>query len=523
MPITTPCQDDRYIIALYSEDEDGAVTDRINLADGASYAVGPGAVYAPPPKQKVSRGADSIYRHGSDVVRARYSNSAVEIRELSIMGTPEILAERVMRLTTMLEKARLRQERGWGERVFIERDWRYSTYYAWDVDPGPEYFYETVDVLKKEVFRGEFVPPREDVGGILRDGVLAPCRLNLECYPFWQGRERNVVFEYTVDNYVCEVYPPGERNYINVDGGDLPGDAPCLLRVRAENISPSGVIRNLRMGIKKQCWPLTSPCCDDLVYQTEDADVFGTDTVPHIGDPDFACDAGARVTPSNANNVLRLTWAIGQDLLPQGTYKPFLRIRNGTVARTVLAQFRLLDAPSGADAYVGPQVDIPVIGAGATGFVMLDMGLVTVPPGLVGDWYTPGGYILDIWTESDAGAGTVDIDYLLLLPVEGGLKLEQFATSTAGNGAYFTVGTVWEADGFANPPKIAMYYPALMIWVGRPIDDLGFAAYLEPGFDHCFVFSVDEWVAAGVDKPYNVLTSLLKVTMDIIPQYMYIR
>ncbi len=516
-------QEDRYILSIYSEDEDGIITDRVNLTDGKSYGIGPGAVFAPPPPQKVVEGADSAYRHGHDVVRVRYDNSTVDIRSLIIMGDrPEILAQRIRRITTLLEKTRYRQERGWGERVYVERDWRYSTYSAWDIDPAPEYFFEDVTVLRKEVLRGEFMPPRESVTEIIGKGLEGNCRLTLQCYPFWQGLIQNVVLEYTIDNHTCDVYPPAKRNYVNLDRNDLLGDAPCLMRVRLELVS-AGNVRNLRMGVKRLCFPNTAPCCSDLTYQTEDYHALGADTALQSAPAEMSCDTGVRVTPSNANNVERVEWRVEGDTMSQGTYRVFLLIKNRDNARTVLAQFRLRSYPAeNAEVFVGDQIEVTTYTAAK--FAMLDLGLVTIPPENMGTWYPyPDEYGFEVWTESDAAAGTIDIDYLLLLPVEGGLKLEQFGIGLTGFFTFFVTDAVWEMNGFLNPPVANLYYPPGEYWAGPLLDDLGDAAALQPGFDHCLVFNADNWSAPGDNKAYSDLNLQFKVTVDVLPQYMYIR
>jgi len=521
MPV---CQDARYLLALYSEDEDGNVTDRIEFAKGGDYGVGPGAVYTPPPPQKVARGADSAYRHGSDMVRARYDNSAVEIRDLTLKGTAEILAGRVQRVTTMLEKARLRQERGWGEKVYVERDWRYSTYYAWDVDPGPEYFYETVDILRKEVYRGEFVPPMEDVGDIIGRGVLAPCRLNLECYPFWQGRERNIIFKYDINNHLCDAYPPAYRNYVNIDGDDLPGDAPCLVRVRVTNETAGGgarSIRLLRMGIKRQYYPLSTHCCDSLTFQAEDGEFGAVDTdASLLTSADCSCGYGVRVTPSDTDNHVRVNWDITAATFPEGEYRCLLRVRNNASARTILAQFRYTFA---AWEWLGDQVEVPTHTVAE--FVMVDLGKISIPPVRMGG-RTPNTYTLWIKLQSDAASGTIDLDYLLLLPIEGGLKLTRFKlypyAPVANMFTYFVANITCEYNGFLEPPLTGLVDLAADRWYDSPEDDLGFAAYLEPGKDHCLVFSADEWDNTE-QLSVNLLDTDMEITVDIIPQYLYIR
>jgi len=462
-----------YEVTLKLE-EDGEVLDAVELTDGVSFSLGPGAVSAPPPPLRESWGADNFYRHGSDLVRAVYGNSSVRIR-LSVLG-PDIASvkDNLHRIMRMLELARLRQVRGRGPKVKIYRGF------------GDR-------VVSKEVFSGRLTPAAEDVAALVKDGILS-ATLDLVCYPFWQGEESCLVDWTTVQNHDNGTDP----YYVDVSGDEIEGTAPGLLRLDIQNISASSsAYLRCRIGLMVS----RSAASFFAIRQCEDWSAGFDASV--VSGTEFSQGEAVRVSPSSTENLFRLHSIETAGWPPPGSYRVFVRARNNDTDRVVKLQLGL--GTSQKEYYRTEQVEIPTIATGAL-FRMVDLGVITVPP-----WRTHISWqlVFNLYGQSDAASGSYDLDYLLFLPLDQSKLLK--------------LG--WPYPFFLEvnnlePPPVTNVISTTNLFYDLPDSDLGFLGELWPGLDHRFFFSVDEYYSGGV--PVNALDSQMRVYIGYIPQWLFV-
>lgn len=464
-----------YEVTLKLE-ENGEVLDAVELTDGVSFSLGPGAVSAPPPPLRESWGADNFYRHGSDLVRAVYGNSSVRIH-LSVLG-PDVASvkDNLHRIMRMLELARLRQVRGRGPKVKIYRGFGNR-------------------IVSKEVFSGRLTPAAEDVAALVKDGILS-ATLDLVCYPFWQGEEACLVDWTTVQNHDNGTDP----YYVDVSGDEIEGTAPGLLRLLVENFSSSGnpYVR-LRVGLiasREASSYLAIQQCEDWVLVFDAAVVSGSE---------FSQGEAVRVTPSDTTNVARIAYNAPLGWPPPGSYRVFVRARNNDTDRTVKLQLWM--GTSAREYYRTPQVEIPTPAFG-TLWKMVDLGVIEVPP-----WRTSCNWRIsfDLFGQSDAASGSYDLDYLLFLPLDQS-KLMSFEV--------FPHAYALEVYGLEPPPMTYLRSIIPGHFYDLPVSDLGYMGELWPGLDHRFFFSADE--DPGVGEPVNELNSIMRVYIGYIPQWLYV-
>lgn len=233
----------------------------------------------------------------------------------------------------------------------------------------------------------------------------------------------------------AELIQPGAPQPMYWDISDVKGDVEASLRIHEDTLvfyDSTFLIATRRRG---------NPANVEHVLQAEAA-TQGTDTTTQTFDPVMSGSAAnnySRCTFGTIAMTARLTWA-NWPTLPsvdaRGTYRALLRCRQNTPADAINIQLSLYLAGSSS----GPTLSTVAM-PNISGFVILDMGLVQMPYGVDPVTNGPSGIELEnepfglrISAQRVSGAGTLDMDYMLLIPADDQLAIVDVGDDTDGGG-----------------------------------------------------------------------------------------
>ena len=231
-----------------------------------------------------------------------------------------------------------------------------------------------------------------------------------------------------------------------------------------------------------------------LEMSTEQATGVTTTMSWTFSSADFAIHAIALKTVAAGSPII-LTKSVATP--PKGIYTVLGRVQNPDGKNLKVAM---------GHAYGGVTVDPSVasdyadIATSKTGWHILDIGTLVVPPASLPDGATIGTLTLRLTMYSADGAGDLDVDWILLLPVDEGVA---YATKTAGT-------DVVVIDTITNLASLSLWNIS-NVFQSRP-EQRGGMITVDPGGTRIYLVD-DDGSDAGITEGW-------KVSAKVVPQYL---
>jgi hypothetical protein len=378
------------------------------------------------PEQKEVWGGDSIYAQGAQLVQASFGNRQAEIK-FNITGlTRDELIQNVARIDRILERAK--------RRSIEERGTRVELVYAWA---------ETTNVTYFEVISGKLEFP-EDVMSVdqvhQKQGdrfVIYDFTVTLVMYPFaypvspvtgtaipakLTNLHGSNVLTVQVDNRNDNQHD----NFVEIDGNQLPGAYPLPITLNIVGDSGEGEkTGKIYIGVRQGDL--------DFVPILEDAaSSFRIGNVGTTSDPDYssggtysnlvhsATDPNNTKPPIQPAVLARWSLTDQQAEKTQGAFRIFGKVRDGSFWDQN-ANYALAICYQGVILHQ-TEWRTPL----DTTISLFDFGTVFLPPWMGANQGLAGFDIeLKIWRKI-YGTTTVKLDYLALLPQDGGYRVLQY-------------------------------------------------------------------------------------------------
>lgn len=283
----------------------------------------------------------------------------------------------------------------------------------------------SADVWRSEIIKGR-AEPRSDAltyGYWSNDTMFAPVYLERKNY--WEGAEVQLALTNpngtaTTDalavlnsNDAGGTAPALRVNYVDIAGTAVLGDLPGATRLEMTN--SGGTVQTYRPAVIWIGQNYTNPATYTYLYEGEAGTVTGgTATSAATMSGGYYATSGA----FTGANVVMYRWSIPSAVSVAAAGRPFhavMKMTSSTYNASKYYRLRILsDIGSGVTEWTGPAVYI----GPSTGYLILDLGLLYLPPNLS----TAGiaDYKLEL-VGSQVGTDTsgLGIDYLMLLPADG--------------------------------------------------------------------------------------------------------
>ncbi|MEU4640823.1 hypothetical protein [Micromonospora sp. NPDC023814] len=343
-------------------------------------------------------------------------------------------------------------------------------------------------------------------GSVTWDPFLMQATAVIPAEPFAYGL-REALPQVTVYN---DPAAPANGGYFDVVSPKGDVETPLFLRLEQGSITD---FRQSIIAVRRRGTPSLMP----LVAQAESM-ALGTDAaLGAAGDPAMS---------GSGQNYVRVSFSTSTALIPRvsvlnwpaagpdarGTYRAFLRVRQSNPTESMTLR---LEAVGGG--WMSESV-VPAVGPG-TAADYVDMGLVQIPTGAdpVTDGYSgvtlstqsPGFHV---YVGRSSGAGTLDIDHLLLVPADDRLCLISWP---ADSGLTALVLDSARTMAYAVGSGGEVRRPAQQV----PI--VGAPPMVSPGVANRIVFVQD--TGALQSDAANRLTSTTVITPYYWPRYLYVR
>lgn len=240
------------------------------------------------------------------------------------------------------------------------------------------------------------------------------------------------------------------ENYVAIDGADVDGVLPTPARIEITNTYATDILANVIVGHNVYADP------DDLVPELE---CEGALTDVGAVYTDVTCAGGEYVLLNMAaTRELLLTWTISSEVLSSCRGR-FFRL-----------WLRCQDKPA-ADTYLTPKMilgigTLQVVAEGQetklnTGQVLQDLGVLQIPPYLMGDTGVLFQMDLALYGRS-ASLGTLAVDFLYLMPLDGYRELRPRGYGMAQDITLVDDGiadSIWvQGYGIGSDELIGLYY-----------------------------------------------------------------
>lgn len=443
---------------------DAAPTVRLNLNDQSKFFLNLQPDFSPPPLKRVV--ISTLLRDGAEIPASAYDNRVIRL-SVDIQGSSkDDLATQLQKLNRELDRRNniLKWQPHNATSPVFFRTFRSPDYSLNTGGPG-------------------------EVGEVVN---IYTASLEIIAEPFAYGLKVVAVAAATVNNNPAAGSNP---QYVDVTG--VTGDVatPAYIETSGFGQGFGQLIASRRHG--------TPP---HIFFQAE-AMTQGTDTTTQAND---AAYSGA------GNNYSKCTFATSTTLgtrlstadFPRasptvddrGTYRVFVRVKKSTAGDVVKMRYRLTSPD-----VTGPTVTIPNVN-----LILLDLGLLQIPPGAdpVFDGYNNTQWVfskcmLSIDAERTSGTGTLNIDYVLLIPADEELCIAGLAGASAiGN-------LLWDGPlNFLRPANAA----AALTTIAR----VGNIPLLAPNQTNRFHYLRQ---VVGADAVADTAT----ITVAFWPRFLYIR
>jgi len=336
------------------------------------------------------------------------------------------------------------------------------------------------------------------------------CTVVIPAKPFAIGTREDLASSVTVNND-----PAAGSNGLLLDVTGVKGDVETPLLMEYTDSSTIGFRPGLVVGVR----PGSSPY--PAIFRQAESLTQGTDTSTSA-DATFSGGSKSRVTFATVATMFgRLSGSFPTATVPAGAenigvYRVFVRAAKTVGGDVIKAQTVVSTVSSAA---LGPKV---IVNAGSTAAAMVDLGTISI-----NDWAprVPGygsgtAYRLEstptvsIQAERTSGSGSLDIDYVLLVPADYRLGAWGAITTATGSADLAVVDSVNESIYGA---KATTGTPGL--YSGPPTPLVGAFPYVKPG-DNRLVMAV---TTAASPSTGNVITTVLTMTLRYWPRYTYVR
>jgi hypothetical protein len=404
----------------------------------------------------------------SHVVGATYKpasgsgETVTETIEIVLEGTPEQILADIEQMEDDLVKAKVYQDTRFGSLVYLEAK-----------------THEDESTWRTELIGGRV---ERSMPNMVSKGALIAA-LIIERVNYWEseagtllplsnpnGTDVTTGIHVFAGNDGKMVGDDHLKNYVDIDGDDVGGTLPGRVDVRMTVMGTETSIQHAMLGLNYNSEPATL----QHTIEGEDATWGATEMID--------VDASGMA-------VGRLSWASGDTWTLAGTW-------NLSAAQTIAAKgnwFRILGRLVTACEGLRTRVVVSYLGTeiGRGGDVTLSddltvtFGHVRIPPWMVGvTSQMMEGVTLELWVYDPDGAGTMEIDYLTLLCIDG-LRDYLVMFGNLGGGETLIDGLDWcgiaSATGYARGSVLV---------IGE--------MYLKPKTDQRLVLVLDNAKTVGV-------------------------
>jgi hypothetical protein len=455
------------------------------------------------PEQKEVWGGDSIYAQGAQLVQANFGNRESVIQFNVTGATRDELIQNVARIDRIIERAK--------RHSIEERGTRVELMYAWD---------ETENVTYFEVVSGKLEWPQdtmsvEQVHQKISDRwIIVNFTLTLVLYPFAypispvSGTPTDVKLSnlHGTDQteLVAHNYNDGSHdNFVEIKASQLPGAYPLPLKLTIKGDSGEAEkTGKIYIGVRQ----------DDLAFVPileDNVATFRIGNVTPTSDPDNSSggtySALAHTTVSSPNPIVSATlatWTLSDAQVDatQGAFRIFGKVKHGSYW-DANANYSLAIIDS-ATSTVLHQTEwrTPL----DTTISLFDFGTVFLPPWAGSNQGLSSLKIrLNIWRKT-YGTTTINLDYLALLPQDGGYRVLQYRGGGLGELEY-VIDDAWEKSVYHK--KTDGKQSGLPFGLMPPLT-------LKPGITQRIYFIME-----GINGSSEI-GRRLKVSVGVVPTYM---
>jgi len=405
--------------------------DGTNTADfmKEDYLLANGGLSIPPPTKKQIWGGTSINAQGSYLVATSWENRAIKIKFQITGTTRDELANRATAIERFLKTARSRSITKSGPKVELQ--------YQWDGATNKSYF-EVIDGTLKwpeDTMSVEQVHQRTASTRY----VIYDFELELTCSPFAQkisivnptrtpmpltnGNGTDVTSGLVIYNH--DDSTSGHDNWVEIDAADIDGEEFTKTIIRlVGNSGESEKIGKIYIGAR------IGSVLFKHVLEAEDYEYRIGSNSPTL-DADYSSGGYWLALPYTGNTeqtLIRWGLTAGETLATKGPFRFFGRCKDGSHWPTT-ANFRIR-VLYGTESLYESEWRKPINSLTE----LLDFGTIYMPPWLIGDFASMQSLKIEIQAKGDAVATsfTLDLDYLTLLPQDGGYRTLHYRVSGLG-------------------------------------------------------------------------------------------
>ena len=399
------------------------------------YQLADGGLEISIPEQREVWGGDSIFAQGEQLVQASFGNREAVVL-FSVTGvTRDELIQNVARIDRILERAK--------RRSIEERGTRVELVYAWDQTANTTYYEVVSGRLEwpQNTMSVEQVHQKKDDRWIIADFTVT-----LVLYPFAYPvspvsgsaqpvKLSNVHGSDQTESVVHNRNDSTHDNFVEIKANQLPGAYPLPLTITLKGDSGEAEkIGKVYIGVRQGDLGFT-PILEDNAAE------FRIGNVGSTSDPDYSSggtysnlvntvtDPGAH-PPINPAVLARWSLSDAQMDKTQGAFRIFGKVRDGFYWDPN-ANYCLAVTYQGVTLHQ-TEWRTPL----DTTISLFDFGTVFLPPWLGSNQGLAGLKIeLKIWRKT-YGTSTIKLDYLALLPQDGGYRVIQYRGAGLGQLEY---------------------------------------------------------------------------------------
>lgn len=476
-------------------------TNEVNLL-GTAYRLEDGGLDIQTPKKKQVWGGESVYSHGAQLVTSTFENRTIRILFHVTGATRDELASNISKIERLLENARQRSINQSGTRVELQ--------YRWDGSSGTTYF-EIIDGdlrWPRETMSVEGVHQKDEKGRYLLQGFSLTLEANPFAYPIspvtgspvelalTNGAGTDVTGGLAIFNHDDDTAAVHD-NWVELDGSDFAGDYPAKVKLVLEADSGEAEkTSKIYIGVRKGNLTFTHMLEDD-----DASAVFGSPS-PTTHTDYSSGDTYTAITFADTDGEIDLIeWALSsaQVIATQGPFRFFGRCKDGSHWSDQASY--AIAIKYGTSILFQSEWRKPV----DTTTELFDFGTIYLPPWLTGTPTAMAGLTVTIRAvrDSSAGSSTIDLDYLALLPQDGGYRILEYRT-TGVSQFEFTVDDGWE--------ETVYHINSSSLKTGLPYGLMP-RIELEPGVNHRLYF-LQEGTAKNCE-----ISRQMNVQVYVVPTY----
>jgi hypothetical protein len=361
-------------------------------------------------------------------------DSVAETIELIGKGTAAQIRAAANLVERLLETARRRQTLGVGTKVYLE-------YKPVTAD----------DLWRSEMFDGHFT--WSDDPGARQLGWTSPqtrMALLVERAPWWEGPEVEIPLSAQGQAAATAgrtVTNDGVNNWVQIAGAQVTGTLPAPVRLRLANATASAIFyREFILGLNA----FSAPATFGHVLQGEERDAgFGTVL------SSAACSGGQylRLVLTTSGGYA-VQWLLPAAMMSGGGrwFRLVMRTAVGAPSAGVVVRPSMWESSGTSRLWTGQET---LLGSGVQ---LHDLGAVPMPPG--GFDATYGRVMLKLWCEMRTGSANLDIDYIVVVPMDGYRHLLQVGGMVNPGDAV----ELDEVEGRVYTVESSLKYPLLAKW-----------------------------------------------------------